>query len=54
MKKMIQLKTLLAATGLMFVFSANAYAQIQVGPRSGNRVRLAPAATTASAGATRS
>ena len=35
MKKMIQLKTLLAATGLMFVFSANAHAQIQVGTKVG-------------------
>jgi hypothetical protein len=35
MKKMIQLKTLLAAAGLMFVFSANAYAQIQVGTKVG-------------------
>ena len=35
MKKMIHLKTLLAVAGLTFVFSANAYAQIQVGTKVG-------------------
>ena len=35
MKKMIHLKTLLTAAGLMFVFSANAHAQIQVGTKVG-------------------
>ena len=32
---MINLKTAVAAAGLMFVFSANAYAQIQVGTKVG-------------------
>ena len=35
MKKMIHFKTLLTAAGLMFVFSANAHAQIQVGTKVG-------------------
>ena len=35
MKKMTHLKTVLAAAGLMFLFSANAYAQIQIGTKVG-------------------
>jgi Tfp pilus assembly protein PilP len=35
MKKMMYLQSVLAAAGLMFVFSASAHAQIQVGTRVG-------------------
>ena len=35
MKKMMHLHSVLAAAGLMFVFTANAHAQIQVGTRVG-------------------
>ena len=42
MKKMIHFKTLLTAAGLMFVFSANAHAQIQVGTKVGEPRRVDP------------
>ena len=42
MKKMIHLKTLLTAAGLMFVFSANAHAQIQVGTKVGEPRPVSP------------
>lgn len=42
MKKMTHFKTVLAAAGLMFVFSANAQAQIQVGTKVGEPRAVEP------------